>query len=263
MSSVTFIVAIIVVLACLVCYAFISQTLANKREQRERLIGALTLKARNFKFMLNGFPPGFLPPELTIIVQKSLMEIHSQLAELEPANGSHKNELHILSQQMSNVRRQQSATHNIRLENPQQINEVKACLEELHKYIFQLEEKGRIPRENADAYRASIRELVVNITVDSYTIAGKQASDKDKPRLALHNLELALRLMEREHRSGSFDQRIAELQQDCAALKLILAEQDSATDGPLHLPASTGELESEWQEFEETENTWKKRQVYD
>ena len=75
MSSVAVIVLIIVVLASLVCYAFISQTMAHKREQQERLIGALSLKARNFKFMLSGFPQGFLPPELTLLVQKSLISL--------------------------------------------------------------------------------------------------------------------------------------------------------------------------------------------
>lgn len=263
MSSVAVIVLIIVILACLVCYAFISQTLAQKREQRERLVGALTLKARNFKFMLSGFPQGFLPPELTMLVQKSLMEIHSQLADLEPENTTHKGELQMLSQQMTDARRRSSSKGNVRLENPQQISEVKACLEELHKYVFQLEEKHRIPRENADAHRASIRELVVNITVDSYDIAGKQALEKDKPRLALHNLELALRLMERERKSGNFDQRITELQQQCAGLSTKISEEDSSSTGPDLEPEDKEQLDNQWDEFAEKEPVWKKKQVYD
>ena len=263
MSSVAVIVLIIVVLASLVCYAFISQTMAHKREQQERLIGALSLKARNFKFMLSGFPQGFLPPELTLLVQKSLMEIHSQLSDLEPGNNVHKSELQTISQQMNDTRRQATRQGNVRLDNPQQISEVKACLEELHKYIFHLEEKQRIPRESADAYRASIRELVVNITVDSYNIAGKQALEKDKPRLALHNLDLALKLMQRERKSGNFDQRIIDLQKQCAELSLRVAADDNATTGPILEPNSQAELDNQWSEFEESKPDWKKKQIYD
>lgn len=262
MSSVAVIVTIVVLLALLVCYAFVSQTLANKREQRDRLVNALSLKARNFKFMLSGFPQGFLPPELTMLVQKSLLEIFNQLVDLEPENEQHKVELQNLSQQMNDARRQPSRQANVRLENPQQISEVKACLEELHKYVFQLEEKGRIPRANADAYRSSIRELVVNITVDSYYIAGKQALDKEKPRLALHNLQLALKLMERERNAGNFDQRIAELQQQCTTLEEKVAEEDATTNPGLQEPDEQTLLNEEWSEFGHSEQ-WKKKQLYD
>lgn len=263
MSSVAVIAVIIILLASLVCYAFISQTLAHKREQRERLVSALSLKARNFKFMLNGFPQGFLPPELTMLVQKSLMDIYNQLTELEPQNNLFRGELQTLSQQMNDARRQHSRQGNVRMENPQQISEVKACLEELHKYIFQLEEKNRIPRQTADAHRASIRELVVNLTVDSYNIAGKQALDKEKPRLALHNLELALRLMERERKSGDFNQRIVDLQQQCAALNLRITQEDAATAGPDITPDDQENLDGQWDEFSKKEGDWKKKQMYD
>ncbi|WP_053980113.1 hypothetical protein [Marinagarivorans algicola] len=263
MSSVVVIIVIIALLASLVCYAFISQTLAHKREQRDRLIGALSLKARNFKFMLSGFPQGFLPPELSMLVQKSLMEIYNQLTELEPENNGHQNELQALSQQMNDARRQNTRQGSVSLENPQQISEVKACLEELHKYIHQLEEKDRIPAQTGDAHRASIRELVVGLTVDSYTIAGKQALDKDKPRLALHNLELALHLMERERQSGHFGPRITDLQTQCAALAKRIADEDDESTAPEAQPETQEGLEGEWDEYANKGGEWKKKQMYD
>lgn len=263
MSSVVVIIVIIVLLASLVCYAFISQTLAQKREQRDRLIGALSLKARNFKFMLSGFPKGFLPPELSMLVQKSLMEIYNQLSELEPENNSHQSELQALSQQMNDSRRQDTSQGNVSLDNPQQISEVKACLEELHKYIYQLEEKGRIPAQTGDAHRTSIRGLVVSLTVDSYSIAGNQALDKDKPRLALHNLELALHLMERERQSGNFDQRISDLQTQCAALSKRITEEGAETTTPETEPEDQEGLEGEWDEYANKDGQWKKKQMYD
>ena len=265
MSSVIVIAVIIIALASLMSYAFISQTLAHKREQQERAINALTTKTRNFKFMLSGFPQGFLPPELTLLIQKSLLEIYSQLAELEPSNLAHKSELQALSLQMSETRRQSSRRTNIHLENNQQISEVKACLEELHRYIFQLEEKNRIQRESADAHRASIRELVVSITVDSYTIAGKQAIERDKPRLALHSLDLALKLMQRERKQGNFDQRIIELQQQCIELNTKIAEQndtDNADTSAFDTDIQS-KLDSEWEHFEHSSPDWKKKQIYD
>ena len=265
MSSVIVIAVIIIALASLVSYAFISQTLTHKREHQERVINALTSKTRNFKFMLSGFPQGFLPPELTLLIQKSLLEIYSQLSELEPANVGHRGEIQALSLQMSETRRQATRRSNIHLENHQQISEVKACLEELHKYIFQLEEKNLIQRESADAHRASIRELVISITVDSYTIAGKQAFERDKPRLALHSFNLALNLMQRERKLGNFDQRIIELQHQCAELSTKIAEQTEGGNTALpSLDADTqSKLESEWDSFEHSSPDWKKKQLYD
>lgn len=263
MSSVTIITSIIVLLAALLCYAFIAQTVNQKRQQRERLLQAMRTRARNFKFMLSGFPAGFLPKELTLLVQRSLIDVLETLTKLEPKNSAHADDLLAVTQQVSETQRATAnPQHPGSIDNPQQVREVKACLEELYKFVFYLEGKRRMSRQQADGYRALIKQLVLQLTVDSYVLHGRVARDKNKLRLALHYFDLALKLMARERNSGLFDKRIAQLQTLVAELN---AKQ--ASEGQEAVTAQTNDGEStiseEWDEFEKEEKGWKKKQIYD
>lgn len=262
MSSVTVITAIIVLLAGLVCYAFVAQTLTQKRQQRERLANALKARVRNFKFMLGGLPTGFLPKELVLLVQRSLMQVLEQLTKLEPKKEAHTQELQSIAQQMAETQRQPvKAGPAPPLDSPQKAQEIKACLEELYKFIYQLEGSKSLTRPQADAYRGMIKQLVLQLTVDSHVMHGRVAREKTKLRLAIHHFDLALKLMLRERANGLFDERINQLQ------TLIAELESQSEDGPLAptAPVEEGEHEEiseEWDKFEQ-EGNWKKKQIYD
>jgi hypothetical protein len=264
MSSVTIITSIIVLLAGLVCYAFIAQTIAQKRQQRERLLVALKTRVRNFKFILSGFPAGFLPKELTLLVQRSLMQLLEQLTKLEPGNSSYHEDLQAIAQQMAETQRQPppSGSQSVPIDNPQKAREIKACLEELYKFIFHLEGKKNLTRAQADVHRSMIRHLVLQLTVDSYVLHGRIARDKGKLRLAVHYLDLALKLMIRERANGQFDARIAQLRTAINDLETRLA---SETAEKTELPVEDGDqaaISNEWDKFAK-EQSWKKKQIYD
>lgn len=262
MSSITVITTIIVLLSGLVCYAFIAQTLAQKRQQRERLANALKSRVRNFQFMLSGLPTGFLPKELVLLIQRSLMQVLEQLNKLEPQKEAYAQELQLVAQQLAETQRQPNRTSPPPpLDKPQKAQEIKACLEELYKFIFHLEGTKGLTRSQADAYRGMIKQLVLQLTIDSYVMHGRVARDKDKPRLAIHYLDLALKLMLRERGSGLFEERIAQLQALTAEL------ESQSKDGPLAPVAPVDEIEQEdisgeWDKFEK-EGNWKKKQIYD
>ncbi len=258
MSSVTIIIAIIVLLASLVCYAFIAQTLVQKRQRRERLLGSLKTKARNFKFMLSAPPAGYLPKDLKLLVQRSLATVCEQLARLEPQVASHKEDLQAVTQQMTETQRQNDERQTRSLDNPQQTKEIKACLEELYKFVFSLEAKRSLTRAQADSYRHMIKQLLLEVTVDAYVLHGKIAKDKEKWRLAIHYFDLGLNLLLREGKNGQFDGRIAQLQQIIAGLK-DLADSDSNTTAAAPGPTAAS---AEWDDFGQ-EPDWKKKQIYD
>jgi hypothetical protein len=264
MSSVAIITSIIVLLAGLVCYAFIAQTLAQKRQQRERLLAALKVRARNFKFILSGFPAGFLPKELALLVQRSLMQLLEQLSKLERSNNTHQEDLQAIAQQMAETQRQAPVSSNrpTAIENPQQAREIKAYLEEFYKFIFQLEGKKNLTKAQADIYRGMIRHLVLQLSVDSYVLHGRIAREKGKPRLAIHYLDLALKLMIRERVSGQFDARIAQIRTAINDLQSHLTNEAGETT---ELPEEDGDqsaISSEWDTFAQ-EPSWKKKQLYD
>jgi hypothetical protein len=262
MSSVAIITSIIVLLAGLVCYAFISQTMSQKRQQKERLLMALKSRVRNFKFMLSGFPAGFLSKELSLLVQRSLLQLLEQLAKLEPNVLTHKEDLQLITQQIAEAQRQPPQNHQpVTLDNPQKAREIKSCLEELYKFIFHLEGKKNLTKAQADVYRGMIRHLVLQLAVDSYAAHGRIARDKGKLRLAIHYFDLALKLMTKERTSGNFDARIEQIR---ALIKDLEDRLHNESNEAAEVAKDEGDqtpVNSEWDKF--TEENWKKKQIYD
>lgn len=265
MSSVVAITSIIVLLATLVCYAFVAQSITNKRRQKERLLTGLKARSRNFKFMLNGFPEGFLPKDLKLLIQRCLMQVSEQLSRLEPQQSSHTEDFQLISQQMAETQRQPpQASKAANLENPQQLREVKACLEELYKFVFQLEAKRNLTHPQAESYRAMIKHLVLVLTVDSYLLHARMAREKGKLRLSKHYYELGLSLMVREGKDGQFDAKIQQVQAISQELEQRIAESsENAPPIPKSKQQASDEVAEEWESFQKEDAGWKKKQIYD
>jgi hypothetical protein len=260
MSTITIITALIIMLATLVCYAFIYQTVQHRREKRTRLLAALKARAQTFKFILNNCPEGFLPKELTILVQRGMIEVLGQLSRLETKDRTYGPELQVLNAAMAETQRQTRPPKAISLQNVQQIKDVRACLEELHRFIFQQESRQALARNQAEAYRNQIRQLVLQITVDGYTLSGRAAKQKGKTKLALHYYELALNLLIREQRGGNQQKSIEQLSAITDELKKQLANEES--ESPQKLEDST-KTAQEWDKFADKDSMWKKKNIYD
>lgn len=264
MSTVAVIVTIVVLLAALVCYAFVSQTIKTKKEQKMRLTAALKSRSRNFKFMLNGFPQGFLSKELTLLVQRSLADVCEQLAKLEPEDPAHLQDFQLMSAQMTESHKQSAPQAVKPLESQQQIKDVKVCLEELHKFVFTLEKKNTLTRNQAGSFKTQIKQLVLQVTVDSYSLNGKQASQGGKTKLALHYFDLALKLILREGKSNKFASQVAKLKEQMAQLQSKLSEEEPQTAMSDDQLAEQNEMADEWDKFaDKNEDMWRKKNVYD
>lgn len=262
MSTVAIIVGIVVVLALLVSYAFISQTLQQKREQRKRLMAALNAQVRSFKFMLDGCPDNFLTKELKVLVLKSLIDASEQLLALKPDENNYKQDIQLYNNMLSESLRAPPTQKTVQLDSAQQIKEAKMSLESLHKFVFKLEEHKKLNRAQADTHRTQIKQLVLQVTVDGYILQGKQAIQNDKTKLAAHYFDLSIKLLAREGKPGVFENRIAQLKEVHAELMEQLAEEMpeiAQAEGE-----SPSEVEEEWDAFQkEDDDFWKKKNVYD
>ncbi len=226
------------------------------------MLAGFKTRARNFKFMLSGFPQGFLPKELTLLVQKSLHHVCEQLCKLDSDDESHKQDLISVTKQMAATQKQapQSASNNS-IENPQQSQEIKACLEELYKFVFHLEANKEMARPQADTYRGMIKHLVLQLTVDSYALHGKVAKDKGKNRLALHYFNLGLDLTLKEKNNARFEGRIAQFKEVIANLEQKERENEDTQEASPPKPG--GEQSDEWDSYQQDKGDWKKKQMYD
>lgn len=263
MSTATIIVAIVSLLGVLVSYAFVQQTVQSRREKRARLLAALKARSRSFQYMLNGFPPGFLTKELTHLVHKSLAEVSEQLSKLEPENPEHLHTLQEMSTLMADANRSSEDAKGSALDNPAQIKEVRACLEELHKFVFRLEEKRSIQRNQAQVYRTQIRQMVLRLSIDSYWLHGNQARQAGKLKLAIHYFDLAKNLITKENQQGAFRNKLEQLEEGLRMLRERLAE-DGGSPSDAAAASDDESVQNEWDKFSENQRQdWRKKNVYD
>lgn len=250
-------------LALLVCYAFISQTIHNKRELRKRLVTALKNRAKTFKYILVSFPQGFLSRDMTLLVQRTLADTLEQLIKLEPREQVNIVNLQEVSRQMSATLQEPYAVQPQPLESPQKIREVRLLLEELHRFVYKMEMKGSLTRNQADAYRDELKKLMLRTTVDSYMLNGRIAHENGKIRLAIHYFELTIDLLFREGLTQTYAETVEILREQINRLQ-TLAEQESQVEQPTEQElAEQAEIANEWSEFTEKDNQWKKKRIYD
>lgn len=264
MSSTSVITLIIVLLVALLAYAFVSQTMERKRKQRKRMVAALKLRTKDFKYMISGFPPDFLSKDLSALVHRCLIEVLEQLVGLEPSNKAYSEELALVSKQLEEAKRKPKKPARTKLTNPQQVKEVKSMLQSLHNFIGQQQQRGNLSMAQFKQYESQIKQLVVQLTVDSYTLNAKQAQGSNKGRLAVHYYTLAKKLLAKESSNADYQQQIEQLSTIINELETELAEQEPEYEADKDAEAARENASSEWDEFnKEPEDPWKKKSVYD
>ena len=262
MSTIVIAIVVTVLLAALVGYAVISQSADQKRKQKQRLVAALKTRARNFKHMLSGFPPDFLTKELVVLVHKCLIDVYEQLSKLEPETGTHLKALQLYTSQMQEVQNKPKSSRPKTLQNPQQVKEVRRYLQELNKFIAQLEARRGVSREQGELYRRQIKQLVLQISVDAYTVNAKQAQQGGKTRLAIHYYSLAYKLLARENGDGTYQQQLTKLGALIKELEAKAAEEEPQTAATEEQLAEQKAVSAAWDNFGEDES-WKKKKIYD
>ena len=245
------------------CYAFITQTIQRKNEQKKRLLAGLKGRSRTFKFMLSGFPNGFLSKELTVLVQRSLAEVSEQLAKLDPDDPKHLQDFQIATAALAE-KHKESGTHTPpQLETHQQIKEVKACMEELNKFIVRLQDKNTISSTQAKNYKLQIAQLMLQITVDGYELHGEKAISVGKTKLSIHYFEIALNLLIKDGRTGHFQKRVDSLRSKLKEQRARLAEEDPNAILSEDERNEQNEVKEAWDKISDGEDLWKKKNVYD
>ncbi len=259
----TYIVAsIIILLSALACYAFISQAIEKKRVQKQRILMTLKTKHRNFVHMLNGFPQNFLPVDLLSLIYRALINTCEQLNRIEPNNTRLQDEILLYSNQL-NALVKNNTTQSALLEDPQQMKDIRQHLQELQRFVQQLEALKTIHKVQAKAYLEQIKQLALKMAVDTYTYHAKQAQQNGKTRLAIHYLTLAKKLLTAENITHAFDKQIAQL----TTVLVQLEEKAQSNDESKNTAApQNNQASKEWDNFNKTEQDstdWKKKQIYD
>ncbi len=261
MNTTLIIFIIVASLAALVCYAFVSQALQQKQQQKERLLVGLNARADSLRQMLQGFPPHFLPRELTLLLQSGLVQVYEQLARIDPRNATYAQEARLMAQATKELQNQAEQPEKpFAAEDSKRAQDIRSALDGLYRYVYHMEGKGQLTRVQADSHRSAIKRLVLQLTADSYTAQGRTAFQQDKFRLSKHYFEQALNLLVREAERGDFQARIAQLKDRLEETEQRLSLEESESD---KTPLPPERADTEWREFGQDQGSWKKKQIYD
>ena len=258
--SIYIVASIIALLSLLACYAFISQSIEKKRVQKQRMLMALKTKHRNFVHMISGFPQHFLTNDLMGLLYKALINTCEQLSNIEPENNRHQDDIALFSSQLNALSKNTSPT-KARIENPQQMKDIRQHLQELLNFLLQQEALKAISKTQNAAYQDQIKHLAMQMSVDAYIFQAKQAQQSGKIRLAIHYFSLAKKLLEAENATHTFDKQIIQLSSMMTKLEEKALTLNEAPQIKENVPKDTSS--KEWDNMKTNDNDWKKKQIYD
>lgn len=241
----------------LVTIALTMQTIEKNRKEKKRQLGLLYSRVRNFEYMLNGFPEGFLGNDLQVLVCKSLQEVFQQLRKISPQDKSYPVKLAELNTKIDQISQQSNSSNKVTLTDKAQITEVQKLLKGLFNFISQLSASKRISSTGAQQYAGQIRRLMLQTTTDSLNNAIAAAIKAGKFPLALHNLKMAVDKLEKENGKGEYTAQINQY-------KAQIQQLDSKTEEKKAEDAKRkASLDSEWDELDKDDQKWKKKALYD
>jgi hypothetical protein len=241
----------------LVAIAVAMQSIEKKRKENTRWLALLKARARNFDYMLNGFPNGFLGRDLQILVCKSLQDVYQQLSVLQPKDKTHRGSVETLSTQIATLGQSNSGT-GVTLSDKSQIVEVQKRLKGLYSYIGQLSSAKRIAPAEAQAYAAQVKRLMLQTTVDGINGAITEALANGKILLALHNLKMVIEKLVKENGGGEHTAVINKYTLKVQELKQQLGSQDKKAE------QRSDEQDAQWDSIgKDDDDTWKKKDLYD
>lgn len=264
-----YVIAIVFALLILLAgYLFLTHSIEKRRLQRQRLIIALRARRNAFRDLATGFPAGFLSNDLMALLYRALVDCCEQLSRVEPADQTHLEQLTLYTNLLSGLKEgtQQS---RVRLDNPKQIKEAHSLLQELHKFVKQQHALKQINQVQKDAYTDQISRMLLQLAVDGHVFNARKAQQVGKAKLAIHYYQLGRKALATENASHTFDKQIAQLDSVIAKLQEKLPEKSNSddlaptTDEPPKVNAPDAGTSKEWKQFDEENDKWKKKQIYD
>lgn len=259
------IAAVFLLLILVAGYLFLTHSIEKRRVARQRLITALRARRNSFRDLATGFPAGFLSSDLTGLLYRALIDCCEQLTRLEPQDPTHAEELVLYTNLLASLKDHQPPHARVRLENPQQIKEAHHLLQELNRFVMQQSTLQLINQVQTKAYTDQIKRLVLQISVDGHAFNARKAQQVGKPRLAIHHYTLARKALTTENASHTFDKQIAQLDSVIAKLqeKIDAAGDVNTQAAAAKAAAMADPSNKEWKHFDEENEKWKKKQIYD
>lgn len=259
MTTTTIIIAVLVALALLVAVTFTLQQIEKNNREKRAMIAALKSQNRNFLYLLESFPEGFLSTDLKLLVGRCLADGLDRLLRLEPRDSQLSQERRRLDERLTQLQAQPAQAVNYQpLTDAAQIQEVQKLLNSLYNVVQRLHQTKRLDTAQAEHYSRQVQRLATRVALDSHLSAAQQAVAGGKLSLAIHHYGLAIDKMTKDNADGIYAAQIVNYKQRKLDLEARLNQQPEAGTPP-------DAVSDEWKEFEANRDdaAWKKKALYD
>ncbi len=253
-------------LLALICFTMVTQTIERNNKKKRQTITSLKRKAQSFRFIIDGFPPNFLSKDLKILVNKCILEVYQQLAELEPREAKHIEEIRKIFLEMEQAKKSgRTATKRTAFQTKDQIDDAKQHLIGLEHFVAKLYKRKTISKDQAIAYGKQIQSLVIQTSLDSYRLAADAAISQGKYRLAIHYYTMAKKQLLKANNDKSCLHLIEEVESIIKDLEAKDKSQLAGSPAKSKSDYAQEKTNKDWEKFQEgrSEDKWKKKSIYD
>lgn len=250
MTQIYITIGIISLVALLICYIFIRQTVSQRKQEKERLSRVLAKRANELLQMLSVYPDNFLPSEIVVFVYQCIIEMHEKLCRLQPTNTDYITALKTHKMQLEVIIRNPASGSSPELQNLSQINEIKPYIKLLVGFLQTSCKNNRITKKQYEHYHSLLKALMIKLSVNGSHLTASQALNEGKIKNAIHQYHLAKQLLERET-PANYQEQIQKIDHILGPLQE--QEQREQED----------KIREENSQKPEAEADWKKKNVYD
>jgi hypothetical protein len=260
MTTTTIITAVLLSLLLLVAVTFTLQQIEKSNRAKKALIAALKSQNRNFHYLLESFPEGFLGRDLQLLVGQCLSDGLEQLSRLQPRDSPIQQEQRPLNERLAQLQAQPAPQPNSYqpLTDPAQIHEVQKLLNSLYNVVQRLHLNRRLDQARSDHYSRQVQRLATRVALDAHLNSAQQALAGGKLSLAVHHYGLAIDKMNKDNADGVYAAQIIAYRQRKAELEARASQQQEAE------AAGSTAVSDEWKNFDDNkDDPWKKKPIYD
>lgn len=255
MSSVTIVVLILGGIVALLVVGYLNNIVEKNKLEKARKKASFTERQQRIEALSESLPRQFLTVELKQMLHKLELHFVEGILSHDPQNKKIKAraiELHERLEQGSQYVLDNPETST---QAEEQVKEVRFQLESLQTQLVRAAEEQLISTAQLKPTVAHIQLQLINLYLEYFRTSGKRFIQQGQPRQARLAYERAVKLIKRQT-APQFTQQLAEFEQMLDSANKLVLEQT-------HKTAAQGSALAGAVESQESEEEWKKKQLYD
>lgn len=239
----------------LLSIGFINHSLERAKLERARLTAELNARIKVCQNTSSQLPGQFMSPELKKLLLSYEAHLLGKLVRADRKNQRAQQQMDALRTALAQA---DIPVDNapLKIDNPITAKEVRSQLENVRQLLTQAHQEGLLDKASLQQWTTQIRQQLIALALDMFQVVAQQAMRDRKPRVAKLQYERAIAYLQNLN-SPAHAQELERYKQlmKMAEIAVVRAEQAN--------PDENNELSAGLQELEQSDDSWKKKAVYD